>query len=584
MINWIAILLAKPTVSRMGLNMIMNDSIDVPELSLYDVLRKTAGESPDNIAYEYLGHSETYASFLAQVDDLSLRFRKMGVLRGDKVIICLPNCPQALVSFYALSRLGAVSVMVHPLSSSNEIEFYIRDSGSKMAITLGKFADKFPKIGSIEGFQTLIVTSPVDMMPKVSGTIAQMLYKDARMPKGSLGFGMVRWKKIMSDDVRYVSGYQPHISADEPAAILYTGGTTGRNKGAVHTSRSFNVTAMGMIELSGIYGTGTSMLAEMPMFHGFGLCTCVHLPVCIGLRIVLMPTFTMDSLCRTIVKERINFIAGVPTLYEKMVGNKYLEDADLSFLKGIFCGGDSMPVEMKSRVDSFLADHGCQVKVRVGYGCTECLTATAITPKEEERPGSVGVPIPGHSYKIVAVGTTDEVADGMDGEICISGSAIMQCYHNNNEESKEVLKVHEDGKLWLHTGDIGTIEDGFIYFKNRVKRIIITSGYNVFPSQIEEVLSRHPLIDSSCVIGVPDLLRGSKVKAVIVLKKGVELSQDTLNSIHSYVKANICSYAKPREYDFVDSLPRTKLGKVDYRKLESIYGQQVNKHQVSIRV
>ena len=553
--------------------MIANASIEIPEMSLYDVLKRTAEDHPNNTAYEYLGYKVSYRKFLDQVDDLSLRFRKMGVRREDRVIICLPNCPQAMVSFYALSRLGAISVMVHPLSSSNEIEHYIQDSGSKMAITLGKFADNFPKIGSIEGFQILIVTSPVDMMSKTRSAVARVLYKDARMPKGSLGFGMIRWKKMMKDDIGYVNKTVPNVSPDEPASILYTGGTTGVNKGAVHSSRSFNVTSMGMIELSGIYGTGTSMLAEMPMFHGFGLCTCVHLPVCIGLKVVLIPTFTLDSLCKTIVKGKINFMAGVPTLYEKLVDNKYLKNADLSFLKGIFCGGDSMSIESKERVDAFLAEHGCKVKVRIGYGCTECLTATAITPRDEERPGSVGIPIPGMQYKITKMGTTEEVSDCEDGEICISGPALMSGYYNNLSETDKVLKVHEDGNIWLHTGDVGKIDNGFIYFTNRIKRIIITSGYNVFPSQIEEILSRHPLVDSSCVIGVPDIIRGSKVKAVIVLKKGVEKSEETLASIHNYVKENTSAYSKPRDYKFVDSLPKTKLGKVDFKKLESSESQ-----------
>ena len=549
--------------------MITSESMEYPELSVYDVLRATAKDKPKNAAYEYLGHRENYRSFLSQVDDLSLRFRKMGVCFGDKVIICLPNCPQALVSFYALSRLGAISVMVHPLSSKNEIEFYINDSKAKMAITLGKFVDNFPKIGEIQGFQTIIVTSPVDMMPKVSGKIAQAIYKDARMPKGSLGFGMVRWNKIMSDNVQYVANDMPQVSVDDPAAILYTGGTTGKNKGAVHSSRSFNATAYGMIELSGVLGEGTTMLAEMPMFHGFGLCTCVHLPVCIGLRIILVPTFTMDSLCKLIVRERINYIAGVPTMFEKMLDNPTLKKANLSFLKGIFCGGDSMSVESKARVDRFLAQHGCKTSIRIGYGCTECLTATAITPKHEERPGSVGVPIPGFTYMITAIDGLEEVPDGEVGEICISGPSLMYEYYNNDLETQAVLKVHKDGRIWLHTGDVGEINDGFIYFRNRIKRIIVTSGYNVFPSQIEEILSRHPLVDASCVIGVPDVLRGTTVKAVIVLKSGVERSQETLNSISSFVIDNICSYAKPRIYDFVDALPKTKLGKVDYRKLET---------------
>jgi len=550
--------------------MIESASIELPDLSVYDVLRKTASEHPRNIAYEYLGHKESYRSFLSQVNDLSLRFRKMGIYRGDRVIICLPNCPQAMVSFYALSRIGAISVMVHPLSSPNEIEFYIRDSGSKMAITLGKFADNFPKIGSVEGFQTIIVTSPVDMMPKVSGKIAQLLYKDARMPKGSLGFGMVRWKKMMSDSVEYVATDVPHVRADEPASILYTGGTTGKNKGAVHSSTSFNATAYGMIDLSGVLGEGTKMLTEMPMFHGFGLCTCVHLPICIGLTCILIPTFTLDSLCKTIVKERVNFIAGVPTLFEKLIGNKHLVKADLSFLKGIFCGGDSMSVESKARVDAFLKEHGCTTNIRIGFGCTECLTAVAITPKTEERPGSCGVPIPGFKFKTVAIGTTEETGVGEEGELCINGPSVMFGYYNNQNETSNVLKQHDDGQVWLHTGDIGCIDkDGFIYFRYRLKRIIITSGYNVFPNQIEEILSQHPLVDSSCVIGVPDVLRGTKVKAVIVLKKGVEKTEETFNSITAFVKNNTSAYAKPREYDFVDSLPKTKLGKVDYRKLES---------------
>jgi long-chain acyl-CoA synthetase len=548
--------------------MIESPAIDVPEMSVYDVLKNTANEYPNNIAYEYLGHRETYFSFLKQVDDLSLRFRKLGVCEGDKVVICLPNCPQALVSFYALSRIGAISVMVHPLSSSNEIEYFIKDSGSKMAVTLGKFLVNFPKNGTVEGFEKIIVTSPVDMMSKFRGKLAQLLYKDARMPKGELGPGTLSWTQMMKENIDSVPKDVPVVDVDTPASILYTGGTTGKNKGAVHSSRSFNMTSVGMIELSGVRGEGTKMLTEMPMFHGFGLCTCVHLPILLGLTCILVPTFTLDSLCKTIIKEKVSFMAGVPTLYEKMMDNKYLAKADLSFLKGIFCGGDSMSIESKARVDKFLADHGCQTKIRIGYGCTECLTATAITPRWEERPGSVGVPIPGYRYAIIDPDTGEEVPDGEDGEICMYGGSIMHEYYGHKEETEAVLRVHKDGNTWLHTGDLGCINDGFIFFKNRIKRIIITSGYNVYPSQIEEILSHHPLVDSSCVIGVPDINRGSRVKAVIVLKKGVERSTETMNSISNFVKVNISSYAKPREYDFVETLPKTKLGKIDYRKLE----------------
>jgi long-chain acyl-CoA synthetase len=326
---------------------------------------------------------------------------------------------------------------------------------------------------------------------------------------------------------------------------------------------------MGMIELSGVLGEGTTMLANMPMFHGFGLCTCVHLPVCIGLRIILVPTFTLESLADIITKKQVNYLAGVPTLFEKLFVDEYLRNKDLSFIKGIFCGGDSISIDSKARIDKFLKDHGCGTFIRLGYGCTECLTATAITPKFEERPGSVGVPIPGFAFKIADVETAAEVPDGETGEICINGPSVMMEYYNNPEETAMTLKTHDDGKVWLHTGDVGTIKDGFIYFTNRIKRIIITSGYNVYPSQIEHVLNQHPYVDSSCVIGVPDPLRGTKVKAVLVLKPGIEQSDEVMDSISQYVKETTSAYAKPREYEVVDSLPRTKLGKVDYRALEA---------------
>ena len=255
-------------------------------------------------------------------------------------------------------------------------------------------------------------------------------------------------------------------------------------------------------------------------------------------------------------------------MYEKMIDNKYLVNANLSFLKGMYCGGDSMSIESKARVDEFLMKHGSERRVKIGFGCTECLAATAITPKFDERPGSIGVPIPGFSYQITKIGTTEEAPDGEDGEICIYGPSLMDCYYGRPEETAEVLVKHDDGKIWLHTGDVGYIDDGFIYFKNRIKRIIITSGYNVYPSQIEGILSRHPAVDISCVVGVPDEKRGSRVKAYVVLKGGVPKDDETLESIKSFVKENIAAYAKPREYVFVDSLPRTKLKKVDYRKLE----------------
>lgn len=545
--------------------MIERPPIEIPELSIYEVLKSTSEQYPQKIAYEYLGQKVSYKALIESVDDFSLRLRALGLDQGDKVIICLPNCPQAVITFYAASRLGAVAVMVHPLSSSNEVEFYVRDSGAKIAVTMSMFADKFPPINDV--FNTLIISSAVSTQPFIRRCIAKTLSKQARLAKIERN-DYVLWKTVMRMDISKVDRSMPKVGIDDDAAILYTGGTTGKNKGTVHSSRTFNVTAFGMIDLSGIYGLGENMLAEMPMFHGFGLCTCFHLPFCIGLKCIIMPDFTLDSICRTIVKKRINFIAGVPSLFEKIITNKHLQNADLSCLQGLFCGGDSMTVEAKARVDAFLKEHNCPTVIRIGYGCTECLTATCISPKGEERPGSIGVPIPGHKFMIAREDSDEECPDGEDGEICICGAAVMSRYLNNEEETAGVLRKHSDGNIWLHTGDVGCINDGFIYFKNRIKRIIITSGYNVYPSQIEGLLSTHPLVESSCIIGVPDNSRGMRVKAYIVLKEGNTPTDEVKESISNFVKSKVSSYAKPREYEYVTELPLTKLRKVDYRELE----------------
>jgi len=455
----------------------------VPKESLYGVLKSTASKHPDNIAYEYFEKEYSYTEFLKQVDDFSLRLKSRGIGFGDSIVICLPNCPQAIISFYAASRLGARAVMVHPMSPRTDIEYSIRDSGAKLALAINKFYGNFPSTEDIDCIDTVIVTTPADCMPFLKRTGAKLVSKDCRMPDISGDPGAVTWSRFMSENISDVDREMPEVSEDAPAAILYTGGTTGVNKGAIISSRSFNRTAEGMIHLSGIFGEGNTMLAELPMFHGFGLCTCVHLPVCAGLKSLLMPTFTMESLAKTIVERKVNFIAGVPTLYEKLIEEKSLANADLSHIKGLFCGGDSMSVESKAKVDAFLKSHRCDAGLRIGYGCTECLTATAIMPKGMDVAGSVGVPIPGHEFTIRNPETGALMPVGENGEICITGPALMEAYLNNDDETRNVLRTHEDGNIWLHTGDLGRMdENGFIYFIQRIKRIIVTSGYNVFPS------------------------------------------------------------------------------------------------------
>ncbi len=557
----------------------VSKEIDVPKRTLYQVIKHSTEETPDNVAYEFMDQEVKYRDFHNDVVKFAKHLVNLGVKEDDKVLICLPNCPQAVISFYATNMIGAIAVMIHPLSAKGEIEHFVENSECVVAVTLDMFYLNFPEITDSTKLRKIVVSSMADALKPVKAFLYKHVIGRKDPKTDTTKKGIVTWKSLMSQDVSSdkvpVSSKGPY----DPAVILYTGGTTGAVKGAVLSSMSFNSTAYGMIELSQVLYDGTVMMAVMPMFHGFGLCACVHLPFCIGYRCVLVPRFTPDSYSKLIVKRRPNFIAGVPTLYEHMIRSKWLQKADLSCLKGIFCGGDTLTIEAKERMDTFLKEHGCETFIREGYGCTECLTATTITPKYEQRPGSIGIPLPNVYYKVVNPGTEERVPFGEDGELCVSADAVMLEYYNDPNETAKVIKIHEeDGMRWLHTGDIGYMdEDGFIYFKQRLKRMIITSGYNVYPSQVENALNRMDIIEDSCVIGVPDELRGNKVKAYIVLKNGVPKDENTLAAIKAHTKENISKFAKPREYEFIDALPRTKISKVDYRKLEEMDAEKRSK-------
>ena len=359
-------------------------------------------------------------------------------------------------------------------------------------------------------------------------------------------------------------------NADDCAAVLYSGGTTGTAKGIQLSSRNFNALGLQTIAASGYQSiNGMKMLSIMPVFHGFGLGIGIHTALIGGATCILVPQFNIKTYADILVKQKPNLIPGVPTLFEALLRAEGLEKADLSFLRGIFSGGDSLSPELKKKVDAFLKDHGCTEQIREGYGTTECVTASCLTPKDYARAGSIGVPFPDTFYKIVAVGTTQEVDAHTEGEICISGPTVMLGYMDNPEETAQTLRRHSDCRIWLHTGDLGYMDtDGFVYFRQRIKRMLITNGYNVYPSQLENIIDGHEKVLLSCVIGIKDAQRGQRIKAYIVPMPGIEPNDALKTEILDYCKEHIAKYALPREVEFRTELPKTLVGKVAYRVLE----------------
>jgi long-chain acyl-CoA synthetase len=311
------------------------------------------------------------------------------------------------------------------------------------------------------------------------------------------------------------------------------------------------------------------MLAIMPVFHGFGLGVCIHTTLISSASAILVPQFSIKTYTKLLKQHKPHYIAGVPTLFEAMLRLRDIDKLDMSQLKGVFSGGDSLSIELKRKVDAFLTARGACVQVREGYGLTECVTASCLTPRDFHKEGSIGIPYPDVYYKIVRQGTADELPYGEEGEITLSGPTVMKGYDGNEEETAQTLRMHPDGHAWLHTGDLGMMdEDGFVYFRQRIKRMIISSGYSVYPSQIENVIESHEKVLISCVIGVPDDYKMQRIKAFIVLRDNREPTEEIKASILEHCRRNIAKYAMPGEFEYRKDLPRTLVGKVAYIELE----------------
>ena len=538
------------------------------EGSMFDKVLDIANRYPNNVAFDFMGRSTTYKKMVEEIENCAKALKTIGVREGDRVTIALPNCPQAIYMFYAVNLVGAVCNMIHPLSAEKEIEFYLNASHSVTAITLDQFYHKFENIRQNTGIVNIIIASVKDELSKPvrAGYMLTEGRKIRKIPKDA---PVIRWREFMAMSRHCFYNYKVERKSDDPAVILYSGGTTGTTKGIVLTNKNFNALGQQVIATNPMFRPGDKMLAAMPVFHGFGLGVCIHTMLSQGGRCILVPRFTAKSYAKLIVKYRCNFIAGVPTLYEALLRLSTMDGADLSCLKGVFSGGDSLSIELKKKLDKFLYDHKATIQVREGYGTTETVTACCLTPPTMFKEGSIGIPFPDTYIKIVEPGTDRELPYGEEGEILLAGPTVMREYMDNPEETAQTLRTHADGMTWVYTGDLGCMDDeGFVYFKGRAKRMIVTSGYNVYPGQIENILDAHEYVQMSCVIGVPDPYKMQKVKAFVKLSPDAPKSEETKQELLNYCRKHIAKYAMPYDIEFRDELPKTLVGKVAYRVLE----------------
>lgn len=541
--------------------------LNYPKGTMVGYFLEAVARYPENIAIEYYGRTYTYRAFYEMIRDTAKSLKSQGVKEGDTIAICMANTPEAILMFYAANMVGALVSLIHPLSAEKEIQNYINGSGATFLLSLDLVYDKVHNIVDNTCIKKIVIASAGDSLK----TIKKFLYKfknRGTVPKIELTDDIMTWNEF----INYGYDYQGEIAclkgANDPAVILYSGGTSGDPKGILLTNMNFNALALSCHKMIEQSGEGESILAILPIFHGFGLGVCIHTTLGCGMRVVLVPNFNPKDFGKLLHKHKISIVCGVPSLFESLTKTSMGKN-DLSKLKSAISGGDFMSKDLKNKVDTYFREHGSNAEIRVGYGLTEASAAICVTPTGEYRESSIGVPFPDTYIKVVRVGTHDEVPYGEDGEICISGPTVMMGYLNNLEETIQTLQIHEDGRTWLHTGDVGSMDkDGFVYFKQRVKRIIISNGYNLYPSYIETIINSHPDVFTSTVIGIPHPKKVQVAKAYIVLKDGVKPSKDVEKSIRLHCEKNLARYSLPAVYEFRESLPKTLVGKVAYRELE----------------
>jgi len=540
-------------------------TIDYPRVTMYEAVRQSANRCLDSIAYDFLDYTSTYRQFISEIDKCADALAAIGLKKGDRITISMPTSPQGIICFYAANKLGAVSSMIHPLSTTNEIEFYLNVSKSRFVLTLDAFYSKFKDLKETTPLETLILAR----IPDYLGTLKRIgfnLTKGRKIPKVPQDSMVKWWAGLMSGS--YPQAPQAQMDTDELAVILYSGGTTGVPKGIMLSNMNFISEGMQVSEW-GKLSDADSILAILPIFHGFGLGVCVNACFMGGGKSILVPQFTPETVAQIISSKKPSFVIGIPTLFDALSRHPKMHKTNLSCLRATFSGADSLPRAVKERFEEMVKKQGGNVQLLEGYGLTEAVTAIMAMPIGHYREGSIGLPFPDMLAKIVRLDTTEEVPCGEEGEICVSGPAVMMGYLDQPEETAETLKRHSDGKIWLHTGDIGTMdEDGFFYFKLRQKRMIKSSGMNVYPAQVEDILYRHPDVQEACIIGVPDQAQVQLVKGIVVLKNPAKAGTQMEKILIDYCREHLIKWSCPRTIEFRDSLPKTLVGKIAFNKLE----------------
>ncbi|MEA2492057.1 MAG: long-chain acyl-CoA synthetase [Acidobacteriota bacterium] len=524
--------------------------LNYPRCPLTDILRIAASDVPDAPATAFLGAKLTYAEIKDRADRFATALARIGIVQGDRVGIMLPNCPQYLIAVFGILRLGAIVVNVNPLYTPREIEVVASDSAMRVLVVLDLLAPAALAIRKQTSIEKLIVTSAPE-------------YSIHAMPCPSIE-GTERLSDLLAAvDVPEL----PHVTVDpvnDVAVLQYTGGTTGAPKGAMLTHYNIfaNVVQSTTLHIPALRRGDERYLLVIPFFHIYGFTVGLMAGTWLGALQILIPKYDVEALLSAVREHRPTYFPAVPTIYISLLNHPKVREYGLDRVRAFNSGSAPLPVEVLQQFENLTGG-----MLSEGYGLSEASPVTHTSPTLSVRkPGSIGIPLPDTDMKIVDLETgLHEVPIGSEGELCIAGPQVMKGYWNRAEETADTLRADADGRLWLYTGDVAMMDsDGFSYIVQRKKDMIIVSGFNVYPSEVESVLFTHPAVMEAAVIGVPDAYRGEAVRAYVVFKPDAAA---TIDDLRAHCAENLAEFKRPAQIELRESLPKSAVGKVLRRVL-----------------
>lgn len=560
-----------PSIDKPWLKYYSEEALNapLPECTIYEYLYENNKNHLDDTALNYFCNKITYGKLFENIDKAAKGLSAFGLKNGDIILIASVTIPEIVYAFYACNRLGIIPNMVDPRTSAEGIREYITEVNAKAVITIDVAYAKIEKAAENTSVKKVITVSPADSLPYLKAIAFKATHHIKRIAHTKSDFS-VKYREFISNGKNKIYTAEPY-KKDNCSVIVHTGGTTGTPKGVMLSNDNLNAMVLQYRLLGAEFNRKQSFLDIMPPFIAYGIVCGIHMPLSLGLTNVLIPQLNPDKLANLIIKYKPAHMLGVPAHFEKMRLNPKMHNFDLSFFESAGAGGDAIPTKFEQNINLFLKEHNSKYPISKGYGMTEISSAAVACHGNINRFQSVGIPHLKTVVSVFDVNTCEELKYGETGEICFSAPTVMLGYYNQADETSKVLKKHKDGKLWLHSGDIGYMDkDGFVFINGRVKRIIIRhDGFKVFPSQIENVVSECSGVISCCAVGVDDkdYSQGKLPIVFAALKSGYD-SNIAKKELVKLCQKKLPEYAQPIDFIFIDKLPLTPIGKIDYRILE----------------